>query len=114
MEHHQCPPTSPRLDVVIVFYPLPRQTPLGEARRLRLVKKEDSVSYTRCLYARGPGGCTLETHLSQKEGPIFDGSVSFEIGHHPRIVGESKCTIEKSGTTSYDSPDESMDVQSVA
>ena len=29
-----------RVDVVIVFYPLHRQTPLREARRLRLVKKE--------------------------------------------------------------------------
>ena len=30
----------PWQDVVVVFYPLHRQTPLGEARRLRLVKKE--------------------------------------------------------------------------
>ena len=37
----QRPPMSPRLDVNVVFYPLPHQTPLGEARRLhRLVKKE--------------------------------------------------------------------------
>ena len=104
---HQRPPTSPRQDVVVVFYPLHRQIPRGETRRLccRLVKKKDPVSYTRSLYARGTEGCTLETHPSQKEDPIFDRSASYEIGHHPRIVGESKCEIEKSGTTSYDSTD---------
>ena len=106
----QRPPTSPRLDVGVDFYPLLRQTPLGEARRLRLKKKE----YTRSLYARGTEGCTLETHPSQKEDPYFNGSASFEIGHHPRIVGESKCSIEKGGTTSYDSSDESLYGQSVA
>ena len=94
--------------------PLHRQTPLREARRQRLLKKKDPVSYTRSLYARGTKGCTLQTHPSQKEDPIFDGSTSFEIRNHPRIVGKSTCSIEKNGTTSYDSPDKSMDGQSVA
>ena len=77
-------------------------------------KKKDSVSYTRSLYTRGAEGCTLETHPSQKEDPLFDGSASFEIRHHPRIDGESKCSIEKGGTPSYDSSDESVHGQSVA
>ena len=34
------PATPPRLDVDVVFYPLPHQIPLGEAKRLRLGKKE--------------------------------------------------------------------------
>ena len=44
---HQRPPTSPRQDVVVVFYPLHRQIPLGEARRLcrRLVTKRPRLVY---------------------------------------------------------------------
>ena len=37
MEQHQRPPTSTRLDVVVVFYPLHCQTPLGESRRLHRI-----------------------------------------------------------------------------
>ena len=97
-----------------ILPPTPSDTPRRGKTPTPGKKKKDSVSYTRSLYTRGTTGCTLETHPSQKEDPKFDASASFEIEHHPRIIGESKCSIEKSGTPSYDSPDESLYGQSVA
>ena len=54
----------------------------------------------------------LKPTPARKKTPPSTGP--FKIGHHPRIVGESKCSLEKSGTPSYDSPDESLDGQSIA
>ena len=60
----------------------------------------------RSPYPRRTEACDLKTHPIEKEDPIFDRSASFEIGNHPPIVGQSKCSIEKRETASYHSTDE--------
>ena len=109
------PPPQPPVDATPtgrrrrLLPPTPSEAPKRGKTPSSGKKKKDPIPYTRSLHAQGTEGCDLETHPSQKEDPIFDRSASFEIWHHPRIVGQSKCSIEKSGTASYHSTDESVD-----
>ena len=56
----------------------------------------------------------LKPTPAREKTPTSTGPRHLKSGINPRIVGESKCSLEKSGTPSYDSSDESLDGQSVA
>ena len=87
----------------------------AEASPAILLSQRLSETHTPCRssgHARRPAGGDLETHPGDQEDDPFARPAPFEIEHHPRILGQSKRQVEKSGTASHHATNQSLDGQS--